>query len=97
MAIKFKNVSYKNNIKTVNLNLGLNKVISIIGDNEENINSIFNLIYGFKLPVDGEIAINKKVINSNMDDKEIMQIRKKISYVTDNCDNVLFNINICVC
>lgn len=94
MGIKFKNVSYKKNMGKLNLDLKTDQVISVIGDNENIINLFFKLIYGLELPTEGEIAINRSLIDCKTNNKKLVQIRNKIAYLTPNSDEMLFNINI---
>lgn len=93
MAVKFKNVSFKDYINKLDLELKSNQVISIIGE-EDKVNSIFDLIYGVQLPDEGEILINRNIINNKKNVKKIKSLRKNVAYLLAECDDILFNINI---
>ena len=93
MGIKFKDVSYKDYIKNLNLDLVSNQVISIIGE-EEIIDDFFDLIYGVDLPENGEIVVNKNAISATIDNKKLDNLRKNIAYLASYCDDILFNINV---
>ena len=93
MGIKFKNVSYKESIKKINLDLVANQVVAIIGE-DEGVKDIFDLIYGFKLPCDGEISVNRNIINADVNEKKLVKIRNNVAYLTENDNDMLFNINV---
>lgn len=94
MEIKLKNVTYKKNIKKLNLTFKENEITSIIGKNSCGKTDILDLIYCTDLLEDGEIKIGDLIIDKNIKLKKVLQIRRNISYLVDDYKKQLFNINI---
>lgn len=86
MELKLDNI---NNI--LNLNFKSNEITSIIGKNGSGKTDILNIIYGFKEIQEGNLKFGKNIINN---EKKIKEFRKNISYLTEDFNNQLFNINI---
>ncbi|MBQ9072575.1 MAG: ATP-binding cassette domain-containing protein [Bacilli bacterium] len=93
MGIKFKNVCY-GNIDKLNLDLHSNEVVSVIGADEKMVNDFLDLIYGFKIPTEGEIVVNRKTINNKVNDNKLAKIRECIAYLIPDSNSMLFNINV---
>lgn len=88
MIIEFKNVSknYKNsNFKLENINLKINKkeVIGIIGQNGTGKSTILKMINGLVKNDTGEI-IYKGINISSLNEKNLRDMRKNISYIFQN-------------
>ena len=88
--LELKNVSYsypkKNNIlENISIKIQKGDKLIIKGDSGTGKSTLINLICGLIAPNQGEILINKKLIN-NLNNKDLL---KRISYVSQ--DNYLFN------
>ena len=94
MVIKFNNVSYKDIFENINLEIGDNKIISLIGKNGSGKSMFLNLLYGIVTDFSGNININDEVINNKTKKKEIEKIRKDIFYLNQDYSSSLFNITI---
>lgn len=90
--IVIKNVSFeypgsKNKIKNLNFSIKKNSIVGIYGPSGSGKSTIINLLCGLLKPSSGEIIVDGKSINTNVN---IWQ--KKISYVTQ--DNFLLDDDI---
>ena len=90
--IVIKNVSFeypgsKNKIKNLNFSIKKNSIVGIYGPSGSGKSTIINLLCGLLKPSSGEIIVDGKPINTNVN---IWQ--KKISYVTQ--DNFLLDDDI---
>lgn len=93
MEIKLKNVSY-NNLKNVNLTFKENEIMAIIGKNNAGKTTLLDIIYGLAAINSGEVKIGKKIVSNNLNKKKLSEIRKDISYLIEDYNEQLFNINI---
>ena len=89
MEIKLVNVSYKDIFKNLNLTIKDNGVYSVLGYSCE----LFNLIYGLDKNFTGEICVGRNKF-TNVNKREINNIRKNVLYLTEDYENELFNINV---
>lgn len=94
MEIKLINVSYKNIFENLNLNIEQNQITSIIGKSGSGKSSLLDLIYGLTLDFNGEISIGRKKIDNKTKNKDLCDLRKNISYLSQEYINGLFNINV---
>lgn len=79
MEIKIKNLAYKKIIKNINTTIKSKEIVAIIGKNRSGKSTFLRLVCGKFQPSTGEISkINKS----------------DISYLLDESDNTLFNINV---
>lgn len=94
MAIKFLGVKYKEIFENLNLNINKNEIISVVGKNGSGKTTFLNLIYGLDKNFEGKITIGRKSFDSNTKNKDIEKTRLGISYLIQNYEKQLFNINI---
>lgn len=94
MAIKFANVSYKNQFEKVNFQIDKGKITSIVGKSGSGKTTVFNLIVGEDLNFEGKITLGKKILDKNSKSKQLKEIRKDIFYLRQDYYNQLFNINV---
>lgn len=94
MEIKFEKVTYKKNITNLDMVFNENEITSIIGKNGSGKTDILDLIACSIFPSEGQISIGRRKINKDLRKKEIFDIKKQISYLVEDYQNQLFNINI---
>lgn len=94
MGIKFKDITYNNIAEPININLETNQIISVMSRDCDKIDSFFDLLYGKTLPIEGKISIDRSVMNNKTDKRKLKNIRKKVSYLPCDFEQMLFNINI---
>ncbi|MBR6690167.1 MAG: ABC transporter ATP-binding protein [Bacilli bacterium] len=94
MAVKIKDVSYKNLLTNSNIEFEKGKITSIVGKSGSGKTTIFDLIFGQQLNFEGTILLGKKILDKSKKDKQIREIRKNIFYLKQDYYNQLFNINI---
>lgn len=94
MAIKFLDVKYKDVFENLTLEINKNEITSIVGKNSCGKTVFLNLIYGLDQNFEGKITIGKKSFNSKTKIKDVDEIRASISYLVQDYERQLFNINI---
>lgn len=94
MAIKFFGVKYKDVFEDLNLEINKNEITSVVGKNGCGKTAFLNLIYGLDQDFEGRITICRKSFNTKTKLKDIEKIRSSISYLTQDYENHLFNVNI---
>lgn len=84
--IFFENVSFtydnreKHALKNINLDLSYGQSLGIIGQSGSGKSTLLNILTGFYSPISGNIKINKKKMN----ELNLLEFRKKISYLPQN-------------
>ena len=91
MEIKIKNLKYKDLFDDLNIDINKGVITSIIGNSGSGKTTLLNLIYGLDLNFEGAINIGKKAIKKGIKKSELKKIREKISYLTQDYQNDLFN------
>ena len=82
----FENVSFtydngeKHALKNINLDLSYGQSLGIIGQSGSGKSTLLNILTGFYSPISGNIKINKKKMN----ELNLLEFRKKISYLPQN-------------
>ena len=94
MAIKFLDVKYKDIFENLNLEINKNEITSVVGKNGSGKTAFLNLIYGLDQNFEGKIMVGRKSITSNTKKKEVGDVRLNITYLIQEYQNHLFNINI---
>lgn len=94
MEIKLNKIKYKNIFEKLNIQINDSTLTGIIGKNGSGKSTLLNIIYGLYNNFEGEVYIDKEVINkSNIKDK-IQNIRKDIFYLKQEYQDSLFCINV---
>lgn len=94
MAIKFLDVKYKDVFNNLTLQINKNQITSVLGKNRSGKTTFLNLIYGLDQNFEGKITIGKKTFNSNTKKRDIEKLRLEISYLIQDYQKQLFNVNI---
>lgn len=94
MEIKFVDIDYKDKLKKLSFIINDNEITSIVGKNNSGKSSILKLIFGEYLPTNGKLKISRSVITSDTKIKNIINIRKNVSFAETNSENKLFNITV---
>lgn len=89
MEIKLNEVS-STNLTNLNMMFNDHKITAILGD---EFDEILNIIYGNQKIIKGYITYDGEKIDLN-NNINIENIKKDIFYISENYDNMLFNINI---
>ena len=93
MELKYNNISSKN-INELNLIISENEVTSLLSSNDDYKECLIDLLYGIEKINTGEIKLGRKKIESSTNLTKIKEFSKKIYYLKENSDDMLFNINI---
>lgn len=94
MEIKLNNIKYRNIFEDLDIEIKDSKITSIIGKNGSGKSILLNLLSVLYTDFDGEILIDKKVINSKTNNKHIKRIQEDIFYLRQNYEEYLFNTNV---
>ena len=90
MEIELNKIKYRNLFNSLSVKIMDNEVTAIIGKNGSGKTSIMNLIYGLDKDFDGEIKIGEKSIDKKIKKVDILNIRKNISYLKQDYEEILF-------
>lgn len=93
VEIKNLSFSYEEGVKTLNnlfLDVGENKTIGIIGANGAGKSTLLRILVGLELNIQGTVKINQTEVNK----KNLSQIRAMMGYLFQNSDNQLFTQNV---
>ena len=93
MEIELSNVCTKN-LTNMNAKFNKNKINSLITDNENIKVEFLNLLYCKECINSGVIKYGIDEVNSKTTLQNKLEISKKIYYLKDNYESMLFNINI---
>ena len=94
MEVKLIDLYYKDIFKNINIQIKENKIVAIMGKNGSGKTAFLNLLLGIDKDFDGEICIGKRKINRKSKLKSIKSIRQDISYLRQDYESDLFNMNI---
>ena len=93
MGLVLNNVS-SNSVKKINMDLKSKEISVLIGSNKSKIEKIIELICAKEQLKEGNIIYENTELNSTMHLKEYDNVKRNIFHLTQNFEDMLFNINI---
>lgn len=94
MEIKISDLSYKEDLKNINLTINDKQVTTILSKNEEVKTNILNLISGNNIQDSGIIQIENFIIDKNIKKRELKKVKKEIYFMPEEYQKMFFNINV---
>ena len=90
MEITLSNIVY-DNIKNLNICFFNSKVTTVVGANGSGKSSLLQLLSMHKIPMHGNIIVDKKIVN--FANNSAYNISQKIGIVSQNIENYIFHNN----
>ena len=93
MEIKLNNICTKK-LKNINIKFTEKEITSLVGNAQSIKKDIINVICGLEKITSGEIKYGRRKQDENTSEEKMLDIKKNIFHVSENSNDMLFNINI---